>query len=389
VWKKFNDELFDREKFVQQWECREKGIWSGQLLHSFAQVHMSPPLPNPKWHPKRQEFTWKIPRDFEYSIQTSYVRAIQMAERFIHIENQYFIGSGAYWGRTTVKNRIPEALVRRILKKKGENFHVYVVLPMVPEGAVVPAVLNATLGVRNLEFQTMAWMIQAIGRDWNEYLSFYFPARSEGVDVRRLPENCPQTPKGKDILSPIDQRKYLAKQNQRYMVYVHSKLMIVDDRFVILGSANINERSMAGNRDTEICTALWPSNNRVEAACEQQVQDELRLPLLREYFGDIIAGPPESAGYRDEFQRNARYNYLALREAQQGLGHLAMFPFDVGERGELVAAAWAGPDLSPTEPHVRVIDSLNVNPVDPERPDAWTWESYIPRAFGAASTLIE
>ncbi len=36
------------------------------------------------------------------------------------------------------------------------------------------------------------------------------------------------------------------------ILYIHSKLMIVDDRKVILGSANINDRSMLGDRDSEI-----------------------------------------------------------------------------------------------------------------------------------------
>lgn len=36
------------------------------------------------------------------------------------------------------------------------------------------------------------------------------------------------------------------------MIYVHSKGMVVDDEYVIIGSANINQRSMAGSRDTEI-----------------------------------------------------------------------------------------------------------------------------------------
>ena len=36
------------------------------------------------------------------------------------------------------------------------------------------------------------------------------------------------------------------------MVYVHGKGMIVDDEYVILGSANINERSLDGSRDSEI-----------------------------------------------------------------------------------------------------------------------------------------
>ncbi|GJS15683.1 phospholipase D zeta 1-like protein isoform X1 [Tanacetum coccineum] len=35
-------------------------------------------------------------------------------------------------------------------------------------------------------------------------------------------------------------------------VYVHSKVMIVDDKIVIVGSANINDRSLLGLRDSEI-----------------------------------------------------------------------------------------------------------------------------------------
>jgi phosphatidylserine/phosphatidylglycerophosphate/cardiolipin synthase-like enzyme len=35
-------------------------------------------------------------------------------------------------------------------------------------------------------------------------------------------------------------------------IYVHGKLMIVDDRAIICGSANINDRSMLGNTDSEV-----------------------------------------------------------------------------------------------------------------------------------------
>ena len=36
------------------------------------------------------------------------------------------------------------------------------------------------------------------------------------------------------------------------MIYFHSKGMVVDDEFVLIGSANINQRSLEGTRDTEI-----------------------------------------------------------------------------------------------------------------------------------------
>jgi phosphatidylserine/phosphatidylglycerophosphate/cardiolipin synthase-like enzyme len=40
-------------------------------------------------------------------------------------------------------------------------------------------------------------------------------------------------------------------------IYVHLKLMIIDDSFLIVGSANINDRSMLPNGDTEICISLY------------------------------------------------------------------------------------------------------------------------------------
>jgi len=48
-----------------------------------------------------------------------------------------------------------------------------------------------------------------------------------------------------------------SRKNGRFMVYVHSKGMIVDDEYVIIGSANINQRSMEGTRDTEIAMGAY------------------------------------------------------------------------------------------------------------------------------------
>ncbi|CAF4879507.1 unnamed protein product [Rotaria sp. Silwood1] len=45
------------------------------------------------------------------------------------------------------------------------------------------------------------------------------------------------------------------------IIYVHSKLMIIDDRMAICGSANINDRSLLGQRDSEFCIVI---NDREE-----------------------------------------------------------------------------------------------------------------------------
>ena len=34
-------------------------------------------------------------------------------------------------------------------------------------------------------------------------------------------------------------------------------MMIVDDTYILVGSANINQRSMAGTRDTEMAIGAW------------------------------------------------------------------------------------------------------------------------------------
>jgi len=40
------------------------------------------------------------------------------------------------------------------------------------------------------------------------------------------------------------------------IVYVHSKLIIIDDLKVLMGSANINDRSLIGDRDSEIAMVI-------------------------------------------------------------------------------------------------------------------------------------
>lgn len=40
------------------------------------------------------------------------------------------------------------------------------------------------------------------------------------------------------------------------LIYVHSKLLISDDKVVICGSANINDRSLIGKRDSEIAVII-------------------------------------------------------------------------------------------------------------------------------------
>jgi len=75
----------------------------------------------------------------------------------------------------------------------------------------------------------------------------------------------------------------LSQSNRRMMVYVHSKGMIVDDELVIVGSANINQRSLDGSRDTEIAMGGYQTRHtwfQKQGHPRGQVWRLLNFPLV-------------------------------------------------------------------------------------------------------------
>ncbi|XP_020080873.1 phospholipase D delta-like [Ananas comosus] len=81
-----------------------------------------------------------------------------------------------------------------------------------------------------------------------DYLNFYCLGNRE-----ELPSDISENYDHPTENSPVA----LARKYRRFMIYVHAKGMIVDDEYVILGSANINQRSLAGTRDTEIAMGAY------------------------------------------------------------------------------------------------------------------------------------
>jgi phospholipase D1/2 len=293
-----------------------EGPWTAQLLRSTTKKRCA--VAAQFAEPEAEDLKKVIPSGTEASIQAMYDQAISQAEWFIYIENQYLIGSGDQWRseRKTVDNHIPQRIVDKILSKKGQPFHVYVVTPMFPEGDPVSA---GSLDVRNYEWKTIRYLVEkvsnAVGPSWTDYLTFLFLA-----DWHAVPQK--QWAQGK--------RKARLKAHQRYMVYVHSKMMIVDDRFLLLGSANLNERSLAGDRDTEIACAFWPGRNQ-EKTCIDKLS-AFRKKLFTEHFGKLPqnADDPASAQCIQDCQDIADANYLAFRSlAADRQGNACRFPIKV------------------------------------------------------------
>ena len=71
---------------------------------------------------------------------------------------------------------------------------------------------------------------------------FFCLGKKEAVE--QIPSELSKPPRGS--------RSSKLRKTRRHMIYVHSKLIIVDDSYVITGSANINQRSLDGDRDSEL-----------------------------------------------------------------------------------------------------------------------------------------
>ena len=404
--KKFRS-LFDLEKgddkgnkFVQQNEqpaALADRPWCAQVYRSIDKDHWdkgSRVMPSVNKETKigsRTEFEWRLPNDSERSIQDAYLNAIGRAEEFIYIETQYFISSGAFWkdSRGNVGNTLAKAIVDRIIEKKGKPFHCYIVTPMYPEGD--PAALS-TQAQRNLEWRTMEYMIGRLsnelgGEPWSKHLSFYFPGRSatptggqlltvKGLDAEYyklvearvmsgLPADGglshddpwhPDKRKGK----PRPSRKEIVTHNRRYYIYVHSKMMIVDDVWIIVGSANLNERSLAGGRDTEICVGMWPAYPSVRETCKQQIKT-FREHLFTEHFGPAGSGDPKDI--HGAVQHAARQNYTAYRNGvDMPSGHAMLLPLTI-----------SGDTLSISPQNVPEWGNEYL-PDAPEQTEVWRWD---------------
>jgi phospholipase D1/2 len=118
-----------------------------------------------------------------------------------------------------------------------EKFRVYVFLPLLPgfagepeeSGTLQIIVKHTYAGIcRNYGLSLIEQLEKIMGDQWKNYIGFY------SLRNHALVNGAPKTE----------------------IIYIHSKLMIVDDTKVLIGSANINDRSMIGSRDSEFAVII-------------------------------------------------------------------------------------------------------------------------------------
>lgn len=239
----------------------------------------------------------------EDSIHRAYCSLIEKSEHFIYIENQFFISGTA--DDEVIGNRVADALYNRILVAHKENkcFRVIIVIPLLAgfQGGLDD---NGAATVRALTH----WQYRSISRGRDSLLyklhAFLGPKASDYISFYGLRTHGVLCDGGPPVTS---------------QVYVHSKVMIVDDRISLVGSSNINDRSLLGSRDSEIGIVIedkefQDSSMNGEPWKAGKFSFTLRMSLWAEHLGlkngevNQIMDPIVEKTYKELWMETARSN---------------------------------------------------------------------------------
>lgn len=234
---------------------------------------------------------------------------IEKAKHYVYIEQQFFVsdfgdevkkedpqepsitiqksaGIGPWATRNISGNsqgKVQNVISKRLIHRIGRAimsktlFHAYIVLPVHPEGGGLdnPAIVTQV----HFTQQTIAFGTQSLMKGIKAYLKLgqlYDADRiTQSVcadvmaktvaDIQKLVERneFSDVPAATDeacfeYVTLLNLRNW-TKLYDRYVteqIYVHSKLMIVDDRYALIGSANINDRSLLGECDSELAVLV-------------------------------------------------------------------------------------------------------------------------------------
>ena len=344
-------------------------------------------------------------RVYDDSIQQAYICNIRRAERFIYIENQYFLGSCQDWSVPETRkcpNLIPVELVARISRavKEGKDFRVYITIPLHPEGDPKSAAVQEVL---RWQSRTMAMMYRKIARAIRrkginakptDYLSFFCLTKRESPDDLKgltkngsssedpppIPDDLEEStengfivakpPKksigrklhesifGLEALKGLSMNEFSledpppnsvaakVRQSLRFMIYVHSKMAIFDDEYIIVGSANINDRSLDGNRDSELAMGAYQPAFTNETISGGGLFEEIcgdvqtfRLALWAAHCGEHmeVHRYPSSAKCMEAMKVIGHMNLAKFigNNVERNDSHLTVYPLHVKDNGHV------------------------------------------------------
>lgn len=222
----------------------------------------------------------------ECSVLEGYYNLIDNAKHYIYIENQFFVSKSFTDdehenNKSNVSNLIINEIAlhirNRIIKahENNEKFRAIIFIPLLP-GFAGDVETSSTLQI------ICKYTYKTISR--NKGLSL----------IEKLQELLDSTNPDlfKRYISFFSLRTHELINSIPYteLIYIHSKLMIVDDMYVIMGSANINDRSMIGERDSEFAVIYKEEPMEVAMMNGEEMKvsrfaKSLRVNLFKEHLG--------------------------------------------------------------------------------------------------------
>jgi phospholipase D1/2 len=201
---------------------------------------------------------------------------------------------------------VAAALVERIrwAHRQRRKFRVFIVLPLLPafesevsqlNGATVRLIIHYHLQTICRGDGSIVQQLTRHGIDWHEYISFCSLRTYGHLNSGHGPVASEQ-------------------------IYVHSKLLIVDDLLAIIGSANINDRSLLGHRDGELAVLVrdTPSLSTVLGGRSYQAGPfvhSLRASLFSEHLSETVDDVVSKDICSDEFF-HGQWRAIAGRNSQ-------------------------------------------------------------------------
>jgi phosphatidylserine/phosphatidylglycerophosphate/cardiolipin synthase-like enzyme len=232
------------------------------------------------------------PEEQDKTIKELYFQATDAAVNtggYIYVENQYFQYE-EWTQRLITQCKAKAALWKSGMKKAGKSMedmpalHVFIVAPVAERDQMVPRTYDALAAVG--QHGRMTGQNKLID-EANE------KARLKGKSLPDVVKHANGIAKPTaDLLNANGLRvvacmlqvsgscidlKGLRRMRYRE-IYIHSKLMLINDSFFTLGSANLNVRSMAGDSELNLGT-----NDRAKATC-------LRKKIWHQLSGGNIDG---------------------------------------------------------------------------------------------------
>lgn len=272
-------------------------------------------------------------------------------------------------GQSGMLNQIGQALARRIeqaILRDGQPFHVYMVLPVNPEGLLdaVNIMNQIHLTQQSLSLGVDSLVNRVRRALWAQDKRKENPGKLSPAQALQQAQAVPlavieKVPGWENYLTILNLRNWdtLAGKPVTEQIYVHSKLLIVDDRLAILGSANINDRSLLGDRDSELAMIIQdgdpvkvPMDGKNQHPVGKSVH-KLRVDLWKKHFGltsgvrpasqlaAVLDKPADAATWK-AIQKVSKDNADFYANA---FSHIPQNKSQVGPGAASIWATWAYP----------------------------------------------